>query len=103
MLTVCNLELKRTYIGGDYKKPKFETTAQLRIGERYAAKTTVTLTDEQTKKAVEFILGMIREGLTVEMEKPEPVEEPAPVVPAPVEAAPVVESFADNLTDGEPY
>jgi hypothetical protein len=101
MLIIRNLELKRVFVDNDFRKTKFETTADVQIGNSYGSKAAVTLTDEQTAKAVDFIIGMIREGLTVEMEKP--VEEPAPVAPAPVEAPPVAESFTDNLTDGEPY
>lgn len=97
MLTIRNLELKRTYIGGDYRKTKFVTTAEVQIGSSYGSKATMTLTDEQTDKAIGFILGMIREGLTVEMEKPEIVEEPAPLSPAP-EASP---ARPDILDDGE--
>lgn len=80
MLTIRDLELKRTFVGGDYRKTKYITTAEVKIGGGYN-KATVTLTDDQTAKAVGFILGLIRESLTVDLEVPEPVEEDAPVLP----------------------
>lgn len=92
MLTIRNIELSRTYIGGDYRRPKFQTVAEVKIGEGYQPTVKITLTDEQTDKAVAFILGLIRESLTVEMEKLEPVED-AVEIPAPefVEPVPVLE------------
>lgn len=75
MLTIRDLELKRIFVGGDWRRTKFVTTAEVRIGSGYANKATVTLTDEQTAKAIDFILGMIRDGLTVEMEAPEVIED----------------------------
>ena len=84
MLVIRDLELKRTFVGGDFRKTKYVTTAEVKIGSAYN-KATVTLTDEQTAKAVEFILGLIRESLTVDLEIPEPVEEvysPSPEVSA---------------------
>ncbi len=75
MLTVRNLELKRTFVGGDYRNMKFTTTAEVQIGVGYSSKAILTLTDEQTAKVVDFILGLIRESMSVEMEKPEPIED----------------------------
>ena len=79
MLTIRNLELSRTFIGGDYRKTKYLTKADVGIGKGYN-KAEITLTDEQTAKAVAFILDIIRESLFVEMEKPEPVED-GPIAP----------------------
>ena len=61
MLVIRDLELSRTYIGGDYRNWKFQTTAKVQIGGYYSD-ATVKLTDEQTARAVDFIVGMIREG-----------------------------------------
>lgn len=83
MLTIRNLELSRIYIAGDYRKPRFQTVVEVKIGEGYSPSSKLTLSDEQTNKAVAFILDLIREGLTVEMEKPEPVIEQALEIPAP--------------------
>lgn len=87
MLTIHDLELKRQFIGGEYRNFKFVTTADVRIGSSYSSKARVTLSDEQTAKAVDFILGLIREEMTVELEQPEPIVE-APVDPEPRVIAP---------------
>jgi hypothetical protein len=90
MLTIRNLELSRTYINGDWRKPKYATKAEVKIGKEYSATAHVTLTDEQTDKAVAFIVELIRESLSVELEVPAPVEE-APALPDPL---PVAEAYA---------
>jgi len=71
MITIRDLELKRTFVGRDFYNMKYVTTADVQIGTGYN-KTLITLTDEQTQKAVDFILDLIREGLTVALEIPEP-------------------------------
>ena len=82
MITIRDLELKKTFVSGDYRRTKFQTTAELMIGERYGSKATITLTDEQTDKVLQFVIGLLRESLTVELQKPEPIEE---IVPDPSE------------------
>jgi hypothetical protein len=82
MLTIRNIELSRTFINGDYRKMKYATKAEVQIGTSYGSTAHINLTDDQTARAVAFILEMIREGLSVEMEKPAPIEdEPVPIEP----------------------
>lgn len=88
MLTIRNIDLSRTFIGGDYRKTKYVTKAEVQIGSSYGSTAHISLTDDQTARAVAFILEMIREGLSVEMEKPAPIEdEPVPAEPVVLDAA----------------
>ena len=79
MLKITDINVSKSYRGGDYCQPFYQTTLGVQIATSYD-RVKVGLSDEQTARIVAFILATATEGLTVELEQHEPVtvEEPSP-------------------------
>lgn len=86
MLTIQDIEVGRTYVGGKYWQPKYETKLKLRLEGSYSD-TSITLTDAQTNQIIAHIVELAGERLT--LQHAEPCDPPM------ADAAPSREDFED--------